>query len=770
MLRLFTVVMMALALTLAGCSEQAGMAKVATAGDSPGPGDQQGRQDDPKGSQEQTQKKPDEKKPDEKKPQPDEKKPQPDEKKPQPDEKKPEEEDGPENPFSHRIDMLPFPPQADWLNTKPIEMEDLRGKFVIIDFWTYCCINCIHVLPELKKLEHAYPNELVVIGCHSAKFDTEKDTENISEAILRYEIEHPVFNDTNMLFWRSIGVRSWPTVLMLDPEGKAVWMHSGEIQFDQVDAILKRALPYYRHKKLVDTAPIRFELLEYTAEKTPLRFPGKVMADEASKRLFITDSNHNRIVVTTLEGELLQTIGSGALGQADGSFAESSFHHPQGVALHGDTLYIADTENHMLRKADLKAETVKTVAGLGRQSRTPWIGWNQFGEEEPVIPGKRWHGVPAETELNSPWSLWVHEDYLYIAMAGPHQIWWMDLEETAIGPFAGNGREDIVDGPHLPREPYAQGASSFAQPSGLSSDGQNLYVADSEGSSIRAVPFDSSKMVRTVIGTAELPGGRLFEFGDRDGNREEARLQHPLEVVYHDGQIYVADTYNDKIKRVDAKTGDTRTVELKPLDEKPLDEKPLDEKPLDEPTGLAYAAGKLFVADTNNHRIRTIDLSTGETKTLEIAGLEPPAPSPPKKPDFEGTATILPVAKVVAKDGRVKLRLKLDLPTGWKVNELAPQRFWVTELGDADAIPDSAEGRTEVETPTAEVDVALAVSGDSGKTKIEVLMPYFYCEKDGGLCKVGTVKWELPLEWSEDGAALAELDHSVKVFQFKLAP
>jgi thiol-disulfide isomerase/thioredoxin len=656
--------------------------------------------------------------------------------------------------------MIPFPPQSEWLNTQPIKMEDLRGKFVIIDFWTYCCINCIHVLPELKKLEHAYPNELVVIGCHSAKFDTEKDTKNISEAILRYEIEHPVFNDVDMRFWRSIGVRSWPTVLMLDPEGKAVWMHSGEVQFEQVDAILKRALPYYRHKKLVDAAPIRFELLEYTAEETPLRFPGKVMADEDGKRLFITDSNHNRIVVTTLKGELLQTIGSGALGKKDGSFAESSFHHPQGVALHGDTLYIADTENHMLRKADLKAKTVTTIAGSGRQSRTPWIGWSQFGEEEPAIPGKPWHGVPAESELNSPWSLWVHGEHLYIAMAGPHQIWWMDLKETAIGPFAGNGREDIVDGPHMPREPYAQGASSFAQPSGLSSDGEWLYVADSEGSSIRAVPFDTRKKVFTIVGTAELPGGRLFEFGDRDGNRDEARLQHPLEVVYHDGQIYVADTYNDKIKRVDVETGDTRTVELKTDDEKPLDE----------PTGLAYAAGKLYVADTNNHRIRTIDLSNGELKTLEIAGLEPPLAVAPQRPTFEGKPTVLPVANVVAKDGQIKLRLKLSLPTGWKVNDLAPQRYWLSEAGDADLIPASAEGMSELESPSADVEVSVAVKGESGKSRVEVLMPYFYCEKEGGLCKMGSVQWELPLEWSAEGAAAAELKHSIEIFQFKPLP
>lgn len=663
----------------------------------------------------------------------------------------------PANPFRNRIPMLDFPPQAEWLNTKPLKLKDLRGKFVLIDFWTYCCINCIHVLPELKKLEHAYPNELVVIGCHSAKFETEKDTQNIAEAILRYEIEHPVFNDKNMFFWQSIGVRSWPTMLLIDPEGKAVWMQAGEVQFEQVDALLKAALPYYRHKKLLDETPLRFELLEYETEPTPLRFPGKVLADEEGGRLFISDTNHNRIVVTSLTGELQEIIGNGQIGKQDGGFDECSLHHPQGVALHGDTLYIADTENHMIRKADLRSKTVSTIAGLGVQSRNPWPGWSQFEGEKYLVAGKRWHGVPAKTELNSPWALWVHGDHLYIAMAGPHQIWWMDLDETAIGPFAGNGREDIVDGPHLPREPYALGASSFAQPSGLSSDGEWLFVADSEGSSIRAVPFDRKKPVATVVGTADLPSGRLFEFGDRNGTRGEVLLQHPLEVVYHDGAIYVADTYNDKIKRVDAKTGTTRTVTTK------SDER----QPLDEPTGLAYARGTLFVADTNNHRIRTIDLKSQRIATLEIPGLTPPKSPEPQKPAFDGQPTVLPAAHVTVQDGAVQLRLQLILPAAWKVNELAPQRYWITETGDADQIPGDAEGMKEVERPSDEILVTLPVKGESGATTVEILLPYFYCEKAGGLCKVGTVQWSLPLKWSGDGQPRAELEHRVQVFQFQ---
>ena len=329
------------------------------------------------------------------------------------------------NPFRQRFDVPDFPPDSEWLNTGgPLRKRDLKGKFVILDFWTYCCINCIHILPELKKLKRAYPNQLVVIGVHSAKFETEKGRRNIEEAVLRYEIEHPVVNDPDHAIWNMFGVRSWPTVLMIDPEGKAVWGKSGEIRFETVDPILKSAIPYYRQAGLLDETPVRFNTLaERQTETTPLRFPGKVLADPTGGRLFISDSNHNRIVIATLDGQLVDTIGSGRIGRADGSYREATFDHPQGTVLHGETLYVADTENHSIRKVDLKAKTVTTIAGTGRQAEYAWPGIEKLGRTD-ALPD-RWVGPTATTALNSPWALWIHESDLYIAMAGPHQIWKM---------------------------------------------------------------------------------------------------------------------------------------------------------------------------------------------------------------------------------------------------------------------------------------------------------------------------------------------------------
>ncbi len=524
-------------------------------------------------------------------------------------------------PFPVRLPAPEFPADATWANTsKPLQLKDLKGKFVLLDFWTYCCINCQHVLPTLHKLEKAYPNELVVIGVHSAKFDEEQEAENIEQAVLRHGIEHPVINDAGHGIWKSYGVRAWPTIVLIDPEGFVVAKAGGEFKFEAVDAALKAALPYYRKNRTLDTSPLEFDLLAGDREPTPLKFPGKVLADEAGGRLFIADSSHHRIVVTQFDGTLLEVIGSGREGLQNGDFATAEFNHLQGMALQDDTLYVADTENHCIRKVDLAARRVATAAGTGQQADNSWPGFN------PAAPAaqlpRRFVGRPRVTSLASPWALLIHKTNLYIAMAGSHQIWRMTLNEREIGPYAGNGREDIVDGLLLPRKPYEAGFSSFAQPSGLTTDGETIYVADSEGSSIRGVPLNPTEQVATVVGTSGLPSARLFTFGDRDGSGREVLLQHPLGVVWHDGRVYIADTYNNKIKVLDPERRSVATI-AGSGDAGSDDGVPGE---FDEPAGLTYAAGKLYVADTNNHRIRTVDLENGNrVATLEITGLQPPA-------------------------------------------------------------------------------------------------------------------------------------------------
>jgi thiol-disulfide isomerase/thioredoxin len=662
-----------------------------------------------------------------------------------------------EHPFPRRQPAPDFKAEREWFNTeKPLTLRELRGKFVLLDFWTYCCINCMHILPELAKLEEAFPNELVVIGVHSAKFAEEKLGDNIREAMLRHRIRHPVVNDSDHAIWSSYEVDTWPSLRLIDPEGNLVASQSGEVEFETLQRFLAAAIPYYRQQRTLDATPLTFRL-EQLAAPGPLRFPGKLLFDEAAGRLFVADSGHDRIVVAKVAvadgratAALEHTIGTGRTGAEDGSFATASFNQPQGMALGGggQMLWIADTDNHLLRRAQLDAQTVETVAGTGRQGRGPVVGMQP----------------PKTTPLNSPWDLWRHGSQLYIAMAGPHQIWRMPVDASRIGPYAGNGREDIVDGPLLPRQPYALGASSFAQPSGLASDGSWLYVADSEGSSIRAVPLPAragddvpfapppaSRRVRTVVGTSRLPNRRLFTFGDVDGDASSARLQHPLGVAWHDDTLFVADTYNNKVKAVQLPAGTVRT--LAGTGRRGRGDEPPE---FDEPAGIAFGGGLLWIADTNNHAIRTVDPRTGVTHTLAIAGLEPPRPAGegdanPAGPPVAlfGMADDITVGDVrVAPTGDagsrvVRLPISVEPAPGWKLNDLTPLRWKLTVDGAAGPLDAArmaavsgkeAIARRDKAAPHA-FEIAVPLAADTGTARLVLAIDGVLCAEAGTTCQ-----------------------------------
>ena len=655
--------------------------------------------------------------------------------------------------FAHRTRRAPsLDGGLGWINSAgPVDLKDLRGKFVLIDFWAYCCINCMHELPELKTLERAYPNDLVVVGVHSAKFEAEKDSQNITDAVLRYEIEHPVVNDARQLIWNRYDVTVWPTIVLIDPEGYIVYQKGTETKADVFDHFLKYAIPYYRNKGLLKEGPVHFDLERYRATQTPLRYPGKIVADEKGGRLFISDSNHNRIVVATLDGKLQATVGTGVPGSADGEFVTAQFNRPQGMALRDDVLYVADTENHLIRKVDLQRRRVATIAGTGQQADNGWPGFS--ADALAARRPQRFVGPPRTTPLSSPWDLCIQAGDLYIAMAGTHQIWRMPLDELQIGPYAGNSREDIVDGPLLPRQPNLYGFASFAQPSGLTSDGKRLYTADSEGSSIREVPLAKQLEVHTLIGTAALSTARLFTFGDVDGPNGKARLQHPIGIAWAAPRLYIADTFNNKIKVLDPTH---RTIETfagsgqAGQDDAPG--KPATAATFNEPSGLAIAAGRIFVADTNNHAIRTIELSGDhQVATLTIAGLKPPAAALPEivKPDFSNAQQVaIPPARVKAAEGAIRLAVKIELPAGYKINPLAPMRYLVDAAGAEGPVDRAAIGKMQtVATPAAEFEVRLPVARPDGEETLKLSMNYYYCQEgNAGLCKIGSVVWTIPLQ------------------------
>jgi sugar lactone lactonase YvrE len=446
------------------------------------------------------------------------------------------------------------------------------------------------VLPQLRRLERAWERELVVVGVHSPKFAAERETEALRQAVLRLAVDHPVVNDRDFRIWQAYAVRAWPTLMFIDPEGRVIGRHEGEFPYEPFDRLVRSMVEEFDALGLLDRRPLE-RAPARPADESPLCFPGKVAAD-ASGRLAVSDTGHHRVVLADHDGTVVRVVGCGAPGLEDGPAERARFTRPQGLALAGGTLYVADTGNHALRRVDLATGRVTTVAGTGAR-----------------LAGARAGGPPLGTALASPWDLAVVDGILYVAMAGTHQVWAMPLAGGDIKPHAGTGREALEDGPRL--------AASLNQPSGLATDGARLFVADSEASAVRVVELGPDGRVRTIVGEG------LFEFGDRDGVGPHAvRLQHPLGVAWHDGLLYVADTYNHKVKRLDPATGECRT--LLGTGEPGHRDGPAARARLHEPGGLAVAGGRLYIADTNNHAVRVADLARGVVETLAVRGLAPP--------------------------------------------------------------------------------------------------------------------------------------------------
>ncbi|MDH3470152.1 MAG: redoxin domain-containing protein [Acidimicrobiia bacterium] len=622
-----------------------------------------------------------------------------------------------------------FGESFDWLNTggQAIRMEDLKGKVVLLDFWTYGCINCIHIIPDLKALEAEYPEELVVIGVHSAKFANESATDNIRQVILRYGIEHPVVNDRDFEIWRNWGAQAWPTVALVDPAGNVVGVRSGEGVYEAVQPVIEALTQEFQADIVRTSLDLRLE--SEGLPSTILSFPGKVTVDPDERRIFVADTNHNRIVEAALPGgEVLGVYGSGKQGFADGTALGAQFNQPQGMALSPDSsrLYVADTNNHAVRVIDLVSGDVSTVTGTGRQAQWPPTG-----------------GPAPATELASPWDVLLDGDRLFIAMAGTHQIWEIQLEAGVVAPFAGSAREGSTDG--------AASDAALAQPSGLAlDDAGNLYFADSESSSIR--------FAQTSNGTVDTVAGAesgLFEFGDVDGFGREVRLQHPLGVAWAGDRLFVADTYNSKIKVIDVESTETLTFaggEAGWADGV--------DTQFYEPGGIDFAGTTLYVADTNNHAIRMVNGSTGQTTTLILKGIEAFEP-PPDAADYKGTVVDLPPATVAP--GAATIAVDIELPEDHKVNEEAPSSVqWLVSGGIATFGPDADRSLTGVKFP-----VEFDVTFNGGNGVVVADMTVVWCADNAeSLCFIDQLRLSQPLEVAAGGAAEITLAYTIELLDF----
>ncbi len=615
-----------------------------------------------------------------------------------------------------------------WINSGPIDLHQLKGKIVLLDFWTFCCINCHHVLPDLARLEEKYKNELVVIGIHTAKFDAEKDTENIRRKVREYRIKHPVLNDANQVVWNRFGVTSWPTLVLIDANGHYQGSISGEGHYDVLDQAIGKLVDTDKAKGELDPTPLKFSAEMERPSTGPLLFPGKVLADLAAKRLFVADTGHNRIIQTDMDGANPVVIGSGEEGFVDGDYAKAQFNRPQGMCLDGETLYVADTESHAIRSVNLKDGKVSTVAGVGKQA--PRV----------FTPGNS--GRALATALSSPWDLiqLPGDKAIYIAMAGPHQIWKLDPASNKISVFAGSGYENIEDGP--------ADEAKFAQPSGLATDGENLFVADSEVSGVRVITGiqRGEPVVRTIVGLG------LFVFGDQDGTGSKiVRLQHCLGLAYGNGHLYIADTYNNRVKVCNPHT---RSVKVLVGLHKAGDRDAPPE--FYEPGGLSVADSRLYVADTNNHKIKVVDLQTDAVKTLTFDGLTPPRPAH-RRPSFPNARTIDVPAVQAAAAKSIALAVSISLPKGFKLNEEVPLPYVIETPGKTGVLSaELPEAGAKITPPATQfkIDVPLAEAPQVGQSiDLRLSLSAFVCSENSSLCRIQSYIWNIPITFSDSGGS-----------------
>ena len=629
----------------------------------------------------------------------------------------------PELSFAGEIPAPEFPAGLDWLNTSsPLKMADLRGKVVLLDFWTYGCINCIHIIPELKALEERYADELVVIGVHSAKFENEGETDNIQRIIQRYELEHPVVNDRQFQVWSQYGARAWPTLVIIDPEGNVFGFHSGEDIYDRFDFVIGNMVAEFDKIGAIDRTPVSTILETVREIDSPLLFPGKVLVDADESRLFIADSNHNRIVVTDLEGNVQEVIGDGQPRLRDGNFESASFFRPQGMTLDGEgNLYVADTENNSIRLIDFDRRAVSTAAGTGEHM---FMSYSEAADDSP---------------LNSPWDVLYHDGLVYIAMAGQHQIWTFDPDSSSLKVHAGSAREELKDGS------LSQGGLN--QPSGLSTDGTVLYIADSEASAIRTADIDPDGQLDTIVGTG------LFDFGDVDGIGDSVRLQHPLDVAFYQDLLFVTDTYNSKIKVVDPRTRESTTFAGGTESGWQDGANAL----FDEPGGLSIGDGRLFIADTNNHVVRIADLDTGNVSTLVLIDGEGLLTRQPVGAPYSGTVIELASQAVAAGDGSVNL--SISLPDGYKVNDLAPFSMEWSSVGDVASVDEEHASQYIVDP---DFPITFPVDFHEGEGAMTGDLVIYYCESiSQSLCLIERVRITAPLVVGDSGGNVVIIEYII---------
>eukprot|EP00088_Acartia_fossae_P035589 TRINITY_DN3669_c0_g1_i3.p1 TRINITY_DN3669_c0_g1~~TRINITY_DN3669_c0_g1_i3.p1 ORF type:complete len:691 (+),score=87.46 TRINITY_DN3669_c0_g1_i3:231-2303(+) len=615
--------------------------------------------------------------------------------------------------FEHCKDKLVFDSNLTWFNTNsPINRDSLQGYVTVIDFFTYCCINCMHILPDLEKLEKTYPEGLAIVGVHSAKFTNEKAEYQLENAIKRYSIEHPVCNDVELKLWNNLGVTCWPTLLVLSPSGIPIHVFIGEGHSQFLNEYIHTAITHFKDAGALTSNRLP-RSIQSKITGSNLKYPGKICLLKDS--LVVSDSGNNRVLIIESSSDgpnnVAHVIGGRERGCQDGDFNVATFNNPQGVTAIGeDLILVADTDNHLIRQIDLKSKLVSTVGGTGVQGQ----------DKEGGRPG-------LQQEISSPWDLArISESCVAVAMAGIHQIWLYCLEDVSWWKGAKYPAKTLVrivgSGAEENRNNSYPAKAGLAQPSGLSHDPSfnpagAIYVADSESSTVRRIDLKDG-CVKNVCGGERDPLN-LFGYGDADGAGVNAKLQHPLAVAWNQarGELYVADSYNHKIKKVTGPKNDTVTVFGGEPGNASGDIK---DARLCEPGGLCLSedGNILYIADTNNHCIKKFDIEAGVVTTLDI-----------KFPGSKSTDDNVIVHTIDAKlEVNTILNLKANLKhPDLKLNTDAKSKWTLEESDNVES--DSKEGEI-----SGEIAIPVKITGEVDAVSLKLRCKMYLCTVSSGLC------------------------------------
>ena len=596
-----------------------------------------------------------------------------------------------------------------WFGTENprLGIKDFAGRFLLLDFWTLCCVNCHHVLAELRPIEEKFNDVLTVVGVHSPKFEHEKLPSSVAAAIARHEITHPVLNDPNMSTWQSYGVRAWPTLVLVDPLGEIIATYSGEGHAHAIDALLQKLVPEYELAGSLERG--KGVYLAPAPSSLALKQPGKVIAVPARYKhllggaeLLISNSGgHNLIGLKTSNLlDPVSIIGSGSRGNSDGDFLSAGFAEPYGAifldqelaAQVGAHLLVADTANHLIRALNLETQTVTTIAGTGRQ-------WMQKDDST---------GPALSVNISTPWDIEVFKGQLLIGMSGEHRIWNYDFDSKTLGIFAGTTNEGLVDGP------FAD--SWFAQPSALVSSSNQpgkVWLIDAETSALRSL---ENGQVSSQVGKG------LFDFGHVDGPADQALLQHPLGLLeLPDGSVLIADTYNGAIRKYSPDTNSVSTIARGLLEPSDLELVETESGPV------------LAVIETSANRVSLMPIEQGSL--------------------VQGAAmrTARPALEVAS--GELQINVTFSAPPGQKLDErYGPSSFLVVSSTPKELLLDGA-GNSSALSRKIKLNPAIT------EGVLHVAAKGASCDEsdEGAQCHIHQQDWGIPIKVTSTGTGSVEL-------------